>query len=107
MSATKKAKTNNNVFSIADNPKYEKKRFVMLDKSENADDLVTYTITRGVFGLVSGDVIIAKKNFKPGDIKPNTIVVADTGDGVTLTSNVSDPDDVYAVVTGFQRNFES
>jgi hypothetical protein len=104
MTATKTRKINNNVLSIADNPKFQKKRYIFCEKGENAADFVTYTISRDVFGLASGDVVIAKRNFKPGDIKHNTIVVVDTGDGVTLTCNVSDPDDIYAIVTGFQRN---
>ena len=102
--ATKTAKTKNNVFSIADNPKYEKKRHIFCEKGETDADFVTYTISRDVFGLASGDVVIAKRNFKPGDIKQNTMVVVDTGDGVTLTSNVTDLNSIYAIVTGFQRN---
>ncbi len=92
------------VLSIADNPKFQKNRFILCDKGETDADFVTYTINRDVFGLASGDVVIAKRNFKPGDIKHNTIVVVDTGNGPTLTSNVSDLDSIYAVVTGFQRN---
>jgi hypothetical protein len=97
-------KKNKAVLSIADNPKFQKKRFVLCDKGETDADFVTYTINRDVFGLASGDVVIAKRTFKPGDIKHNTIVVVDTGNGHTLTCNVRNSDDIYAIVTGFQRN---
>jgi hypothetical protein len=96
---TKKAK---NVFSIADNPKFKQSRVKPQDK---ASKQFYYVLHTSVFGFVVGDELICNREFDINEINANTLVIVGNNGDAALTCNVSDVDDVFAIVTGFTRHF--
>jgi hypothetical protein len=99
----KNRKPNGNVLSIADNPKFQTKmKFIHKPKNVESENLRVYQIDADYLGFRRGDELVCKEDFKPSEITPNTVVIADFDGEHRVVCNAEN-ENILAVVVAFTR----
>ena len=71
-------KKKSNVYSIADNPRFERKtRKIYSPNDYDASSVYTATVPYDFFGFPSGSIAICRSNFSREEITPTTLVICE------------------------------
>jgi hypothetical protein len=102
----KNRKTNGNVLSIADNPKFKPagKMIPLPSSVPNVGRFGSFDLCANVFGFMRGDELVCRMDFNAENFGENTLVIAETASGNKLKPAAAvSVENILAVVVAFVR----